>query len=69
MIDAELQKKLDEQSAKIDAIYKSVEKTRKYFLTIIWVTVIAFVLPIMGLIFVLPSFFSSYTSTLNDLGI
>ncbi len=69
MIDAELQQKLAEQDAKLDAIYKSVEKTRKYFLTIIWVTVIAVVLPLIGLIFVIPSFLSSYNSTLNDLGI
>ena len=33
-MDQELQKKIEEQSIKIDAIYKSVEKTRKYFLMI-----------------------------------
>lgn len=69
MIDAELQQKLALQDAKLDAIYKSVEKTRKYFLTIIWVTVIAVLLPLVGLIFVIPSFLSSYSSTINDLGI
>jgi hypothetical protein len=44
-MDEEIKKKFEEQSIKIDAIYKSVEKTRKYFLVIIWVTVIAIVLP------------------------
>lgn len=34
-MDQELKNRLDEQNVKIDAIYKSVEKTRKYFLTII----------------------------------
>jgi type II secretory pathway component PulF len=63
-----LQKKIEEQDIKLDAIYKSVEKTRKYFLMIIWVTVIAVVLPLIGMVFVLPSFISSYTSTLNGLG-
>jgi uncharacterized protein YqhQ len=68
-INISLQKKLDEQGAKIDAIYKSVEKTRKYFLMIIWITVIAIVLPMIGLFFVLPSFLGNYTDTLNSLGI
>ena len=68
-MEQEIQKKLDEQSIKIDAIYKSVEKTRKYFLVIIWVTVLAVVIPIIGLVFAIPSFLSNYTSTLGGLGI
>ncbi|MFA5937090.1 MAG: hypothetical protein WC822_04400 [Candidatus Paceibacterota bacterium] len=68
-MEQELNKKIEEQGVKIDAIYKSVEKTRKYFLMIIWVTVIAVVLPIIGLIFVLPSFLSNYVDTLSGLGI
>ena len=64
-MDQDLQKKIEEQGIKIDAIYKSVEKTRKYFLMIIWVTVIAVVLPLIGLIFVLPSFLSTYTSAIG----
>lgn len=68
-MDEELNKKIEEQGLKIDAIYKSVEKTRKYFLIIIWVTILGLVLPMIGLAFVLPSFLSSYTSSFNDLGI
>ena len=68
-MDQEIQKKLDEQGAKIDAIYKSVEKTRKYFLVIIWITIIAFVLPLIGLAFAIPSFLSTYTSAINGTGI
>ncbi|KKQ87920.1 MAG: hypothetical protein UT09_C0007G0003 [Parcubacteria group bacterium GW2011_GWF2_38_8] len=60
-----LQKKIEEQGLKIEAIYKSVEKTRKYFLVIIWITIIAVVLPLLGLFFVLPSFLSNYTSVLD----
>jgi len=67
-MDLELQKKIEEQGIKIDAIYKSVEKTRKYFLMIIWITVIAIVLPLIAMVFVLPSFISNYTSTLSGLG-
>ena len=64
-MDQDLQKKIEEQGIKIDAINKSVEKTRKYFLMIIWVTVIAVVLPLIGLIFVLPSFLSTYTNAIG----
>ena len=65
-MDQELNKKIEEQGLKIDAIYKSVEKTRKYFLMIVWITIIAVVLPLIGLVFVVPSFLSNYTSTLNS---
>lgn len=68
-MDENLKKQIEEQGVKIDAIYKSVEKTRKYFLIIIWVTIFAIVLPLIGLSFVIPSFLDNYTSTLNDLGI
>lgn len=67
-MDQELQKKIDEQGLKIDAIYKSVEKTRKYFLMIIWVTIIAVIVPLVGLLFAIPKFIGIY-SGLGDLGL
>ncbi|MBT3730355.1 hypothetical protein HON59_01885 [bacterium] len=63
----EIENKIKEQGEKIDAIYKSVEKTRKYFLVIIWITIIAVVLPLIAMIFILPSFLSSYMSSLQGL--
>ena len=63
----EIQNKLNEQDEKLDAIYKSVEKTRKYFLLIIWITVIVFALPLIAMIFVLPSFMSSYMGSVEGL--
>ena len=68
-MDQELNKKIEEQGLKIDAIYKSVEKTRKYFLLIIWVTVLGVVLPMIGLIFAIPSFLNNYVGSLNGLDI
>jgi len=68
-MDEELNKKIEEQGLKIDAIYKSVEKTRKYFLIIIWVTILGVVLPMIGLAFVIPSFLSNYTNSLDNFGI
>ncbi|MEI8175018.1 MAG: hypothetical protein WCG28_03655 [bacterium] len=68
-MDEELKKKIEEQGLKIDAIYKSVEKTRRYFLIMTWITVIAIVLPLVGLAITLPSFFSNYVSSLSGLGV
>lgn len=61
----EIKAKLAEQDAKLDAIYKSLEKMRKYFLIIVWVTIIAVVLPVIGLFFAIPSFLSTYNSVLS----
>lgn len=61
-MEQEIKNKLEEQDKKLDAIFKSVEKTRKYFLVIIWITVIAVVLPIVGLLFAIPSFLDTYSS-------
>lgn len=60
MEDAELRQKLDALDAKIVDVYRSAEKTRKYFLAVIVVSVVAFALPLLGLLFAIPSFISSY---------
>jgi hypothetical protein len=69
MNNEEIKNKLVAQELKLEAIYKSVEKTRKYFLVTIWVTIIAVVLPLLGLVFAIPYFISTYTSTLSSLGL
>lgn len=58
----ELKKCIDELNAKTDAIYTSVEKTRKYFLTTMIVTLVALVLPLIGLLFAIPPLLSTYGS-------
>jgi hypothetical protein len=47
--------KIQEQQIKIDQIYKSVEKTRRYFLWTFIITVAMIVLPMIGIAFVAPS--------------
>ncbi len=64
-MDQEIKNTLAEQSAKIDALYVSVEKTRKYFLITMWVTVLAIILPILGVLIIGPSFVNSYTQMLE----
>lgn len=66
-MEEEIIKRIEEQGIKIDAIYKSVEKTRKYFLIIIWVSIVCFVLPLIGLIFIIPSFMSLYIGSFEGL--
>lgn len=50
----EVLKKLEEQKAEIDAIYKSVEKTRKYFLWTFIITITLVLLPLLILPLVIP---------------
>jgi len=57
-----IQQQLDTQAAKIDIILASVKKTEKYFQLIFWLTVILFVLPLIGLLFAIPTFISTYES-------
>lgn len=64
-MDQEIKNKLDEQTIKIDAIYTSVEKSRKYFLVTMWVTILAIVLPMIGISLFAPSFLETYTNALN----
>jgi len=65
----DIEKRLGELESKVDAIYVSVEKTRKYFFWTMIVTLVVFVLPLLALMFVVPSFLSNYTETINTLGI
>ncbi len=62
MTNEELKQAIDEVNKKVDAIYSSVERTRKYFLWTLIISVVLFVLPLLGLVFLIPTFISSVTS-------
>ena len=62
-----IQAKLTELETKIDAIYVSTEKTRRYFQIVMWVTIVMVVLPFVGLLFAIPAFINSYTAALEGL--
>lgn len=68
MIDPELAAKLDELGLKVDRAYQTSEKVRTYLFWTGVVTIALIVLPAIGLVFALPQFISSYTTTLNGLG-
>jgi hypothetical protein len=61
--------KLLELEEKVNKIYISVEKTRKYFMWSMILTISLFVLPLIATIFIVPSFISNYTNTLSGLGL
>ena len=65
MQDEETKQKLAVLEQKVDAVYASTEKTRKYFMWTLIVSLVLFVLPLIGLLFALPSFLSQYSSLGN----
>ena len=69
MNNEELVKQVLEQRILIDKIYISVEKTRKYFLWTMIATIVAFVLPLIVAIIILPMIMNSYTSLLSGTGL
>ncbi len=58
---------LDELSRKLDAVYVSVEKTRRYIQWALVATVLALVLPLLAALFIVPAFVTQYTSTIDTL--
>ena len=65
-MDKDTQERLDKIEAKIDAVFKSAETTRKYIKWTGIITIVLFVLPLIGLLFVAPSFIGDYTKSIND---
>ncbi len=61
-MDIELLQKLQAQDEKLEQIYRSVEKTRQYFLWTLIGSVAMFVLPLIGLIFAVPFFLSTLST-------
>jgi len=64
-MEQELLKKIEEQGEKIEKVYRSVGKMRKFFLWTLIITGALVVLPLIGLLFAIPDFLSLY----GDLGL
>ncbi|MCA9354240.1 MAG: hypothetical protein KC877_01840 [Candidatus Kaiserbacteria bacterium] len=58
-MDPKVQEQLDELEMKVNAVYTSVEKIRKYMLITAWVTIAVIVLPLVGLVFAIPALLST----------
>ncbi|KKU80773.1 MAG: hypothetical protein UY07_C0033G0002 [Parcubacteria group bacterium GW2011_GWA1_47_8] len=64
-MEQEILARLAAQEVLLQKVYISAEKTRKYFLWTMIGTIVVVVLPLVGLMFVIPSFLSSYSSMLS----
>ena len=64
-----IDQKLDEINKKVEAVYVSVEKTRKYFKWTMIITIALFVIPLIGLILVIPSFMTNYVGQIQSLSL
>lgn len=67
-MEQELKQYINEQQKKIDAIYESVEKTRKYIQWTIIVSVICFVIPLVSLFIIIPILMNNYATMIGGLG-
>ncbi|HSE35415.1 MAG TPA: hypothetical protein VLB83_04810 [Candidatus Paceibacterota bacterium] len=67
MSNEEIAEKLSVLEKKIDAVYVSAEKTRRYFLISMIGGALAFLLPLIALAFVIPFFLSNYLGSLEGL--
>jgi type II secretory pathway component PulF len=53
---------IQELEKKIDKLQKSIDRLNKIFFWTMIITVALFVLPLIGLLFVVPQFISTYTN-------
>jgi hypothetical protein len=64
-MDEEIVGRIKHIEMRVEEIYTSVEKTRKYFYWTLIATLVVFVLPIIGMLFAIPSFLSNYSDALG----
>ena len=60
-MEQEILKKIEELEKKIEAVYQSAEKTRKYFLWTLIITAVVIILPLIAMFFVIPQFLNTYS--------
>ena len=60
-MDQDISQKLEEQSKKLDAIERMVKKINSYLFWTFVGSILLFVLPLIGLLFVIPRFLDIYS--------
>lgn len=66
-MDEETKKRLDAQDELLLKIYSSVEKTRIYFKWTLIISVACIVLPLLGMVFIVPTIIGNYMSAFQGL--
>lgn len=61
-MEQEILKKIEDNAMTLEKIYTSVEKTRKYFLWMLIISIVVIILPLIGLAFIGPWFIGNITS-------
>lgn len=69
MDNSQIQKELENQRAMIEKIYISVEKTRKYFLWTMIITIAIIVLPFIAMIAIIPMIMNSISTLIGGMSI
>ncbi len=65
-MDSDLAQRFAELEEKVNKIYISVEKTRKYFFWTMVISIVVVVLPAIGLVFVIPYFLTNYVGGIQS---
>ncbi len=66
-MEQEISNRLQTQEELLQKIYVSTEKTRKYFMWTLIITLALFFLPVLGLMLILPSFIGTMTEGYSGL--
>ena len=66
-MEEQILQKIEEQNKKLDALTQMANRIRRYFLIIIWVTVALFVLPLIAVAFIIPTFLKTYLGAFEGL--
>jgi type II secretory pathway component PulF len=64
-MEEEILRKIEMQEKKLEEIHSSVKRIQTYFLWTLIITIVLIVLPIIGLIFIIPQFLSIYSNIGN----
>lgn len=66
-MEQEILNRLQAQEELLQKVFVSAEKTRKYFMWTLIITLALFLLPLLGLMFVIPSFLDTMTQGYSGL--
>jgi type II secretory pathway component PulF len=61
-MEQEILRKIEELEKKVEAVYQSSEKMRKYFLWTLIISAVVIILPLIGLLIVIPQFLNTYNA-------
>jgi len=62
-----VREQIEENARRLDAIYESVEKTRKYFMVSMIVSIAMVVIPLIAAVILIPMFLDSYLGQFQGL--